>query len=76
MVKLTLTVRRKSKIATLTKARKHHQCAVCQGHIIPGNQYYAITTGGAGLGSIKFPERVHPECFDEYFNPKIELNGE
>ena len=53
--------------AELTTARKHHRCCVCQEYILPKSRYYAIFVGGGGLGSIKFPERVHTACLEQYY---------
>ena len=63
----TLTIRKEGRIAQITRARKHHRCAVCQEFINKGSQYYAITIGGSGLGGLKFPTRVHIDCIDAYF---------
>jgi len=70
MTNLALTVYRQNRIASLTRARKYHRCAVCQELINKGDQYYAITFSYAGLGSIKFPERCHIECMDKFFSKK------
>ena len=51
-----------SMIAKLTRARKNHSCQECQGMIAIGEYYYAITIGGGGLDSLKFPTRVHIGC--------------
>ncbi len=64
---LEKAIRREGRTAQLTKAKKHHRCGVCQEYINKGSQYYAITLNGSGLGSIKFPERIHIECLDAYF---------
>jgi hypothetical protein len=49
-------------VATLTKARKQFDCHRCPLPIVPGEHYYAITIGGGGLQSAKFPERIHVFC--------------
>lgn len=67
MVTLKLVTREEGRIATITKATKHHRCSVCQEYIIKGTQYYTVTIAGSGLGSIKFPEHVHIECLSAYF---------
>lgn len=61
-------VTKEGRIATLTKALKHHWCSVCQEEILPGSQYYSVVAGGSGLGGIKFPTRVHPECLEKHFD--------
>jgi len=67
MVTPALVVREEGRIAVLTRSRKYHRCGICQQYIDKGSQYYAITLGGGGLGSIKFPSRVHIECLDKYW---------
>ena len=47
------------KIVTLRKARKEHSCKVCPEPILKETEYCEITSGGGGLGSLKFP-RPHP----------------
>jgi hypothetical protein len=53
--------------ATMTKARKDHRCKVCPMPIVRGTHYYSVTYNGAGLGSIKFPNRLHIECINKYW---------
>lgn len=65
--RLPVAVRREGRIATLTKARKYHHCAECQGCIPPRSYYYSVVFGGSGLGGIKFPERCHIDCLEKYF---------
>ncbi|MBA7567482.1 hypothetical protein ES708_09194 [subsurface metagenome] len=60
-------IRKEGRIATLTKARKHHRCAECPEWIKPQSHYYSVVAGGSGLGGIKFPSRVHPGCLELYF---------
>ncbi|MAF43082.1 MAG: hypothetical protein CMI54_02780 [Parcubacteria group bacterium] len=67
MAELSLRIREEGRIAELTRARKYHRCSECQELIEKGSQYYAITIGGSGLGSIKFPSRVHRDCLTAYF---------
>lgn len=55
-----------SSIVTLRKARKEHRCQVCPDPIVKGQEYCEITDGGSGLGGLKFPDRCHPECIDDY----------
>lgn len=65
--RLPVSVRREGRIATLTKARKYHHCAECQGCIPPRTYYYSVVVGGGGLCSLKFPDRVHTHCLDKHF---------
>lgn len=67
MQSLALDIRKEGHIATLTRSRKYHRCALCQEYINKGEQYYSITIGGGGLGSLKFPERTHSYCLDAFF---------
>ena len=60
--------RQEGRIAVLTKARKFHRCAISGEIIDTDSFYYAITIGGSGLGSIKFPDRVKPEHLDKYWD--------
>jgi hypothetical protein len=54
------------KIAFLRRARKQHRCKNCPLPIARGQFYYEVTYGGSGLGSIKFPIRVHyGHCLQE-----------
>lgn len=46
--------------ALVRNPRKPHICAECRSLIDAGTPYYAVVYGGAGLGNIKFPKRVHP----------------
>lgn len=57
-------------VYTKRRARKYHRCEVCKGDIDPGMQYYAATIGGGGLGSLKFPDRIHLNCKDAYISMK------
>lgn len=54
------------KIVTLRKARKEHGCKVCPLPIEKGMEYCEITSGGGGLGSLKFPDRTHAGCLEKY----------
>jgi len=65
------TIREGNAIATLTLARKQHRCVQCPKPILAGAYYYAIICGGAGLGSTKFPDRVHSDCLQPYFQTNI-----
>ena len=66
MTTLALDIRSENRIAILTRSRKYHRCAVCQEYIYKREHYYSITVGGSGLGSIKFPQRVHIHCLDAF----------
>lgn len=66
--RLPQVVRREGRIATLTKARKLHRCAVCPEYIPKGDYYYSVVVGGGGLGSLKFPTRVHTYCLEKHFD--------
>ncbi len=52
-------------IATETIARKVHACSRCRRRIEIGEKYFSITIGGAGLSSIKFPDRACSSCVNE-----------
>ena len=53
------------KVAELVTARKNYKCDECGYPIVPHSDYYRVTLAGAGLGSIKFPDRVHVHCIEE-----------
>ena len=55
------------KIIQRRNARKAHSCKCCGITIVPG-PYYEITLAGSGLGSIKYPDRVHSRCLDNYLD--------
>jgi hypothetical protein len=59
-------IRRNGYIATLRQARKRHKCSGCGFLIEPGQEYYKVVAGGGGLGWIKFPDRCHPACLEDY----------
>lgn len=60
------TIIRNGKTATLRVARKEYPCTECHLTIFIGEHYWNITINGAGLGSIKFPERTHVgECLEK-----------
>jgi len=65
-VKYWNEVSRNGYIATLRKARTGKKCTACGFPIEPGQEYYEIVAGGGGLGWIKFPDRCHPECLENY----------
>lgn len=53
------------------KARKEHACQVCQHPIFPGFHYLAVFYG-MGLGSLKFPDRIHTWCLKDYTDKRKE----
>lgn len=55
-------------ILDLRTARKDHSCAECPEVIVPGEEYIEKTLAGAGLGSIKFPTRLHQRCIDKHLS--------
>lgn len=57
-------------IAELVTAGKAHKSDCCGLPIEPGKRYYRVTIGGGGLGSLKFPDRVHERCIREYLRRK------
>ncbi len=68
-------------IFTPRKARKGYLCKACHEDILWQDIYYAVTIGGGGLGSLKFPTRIHLHCKDAFLEmmrkPKrILLEGE
>jgi len=67
MITATNQVRRNGYIATGRKATKGFKCITCGFPIEPGQQYYEVIAGGGGLGWLKFPDRCHPGCLEEYF---------
>jgi hypothetical protein len=70
------TLVEKGYIATLRKARKAHKCHVCDSAINPGSCYYSVVKGGGGLGWLKFPDRVHLDCLEDYLRrPAMESQG-
>lgn len=68
-------IRQDGYIATLTKARKLHWCAVDGMPIHKGTHYYSIVIGGGGLGSLKHPDRVCYECVYKFFKRRKNNNG-
>jgi len=59
------SITRNGKVATLTLARKNYGCGRCHSPIMQGEHYWQVTQAGAGLGSIKFPERICVLCLDQ-----------
>lgn len=52
--------------ASVLKARKDFDCLVCPLKIRAKEHYYSIVYGN-GLGSLKFPDRVHMHCLEKYW---------
>ncbi len=67
IVELEKIVNRDGMTAVLTKARKYFDCHICHEVIEKGTYYYSVTFNGAGLGSLKFPDRVCLSDLDTYF---------
>lgn len=55
-------------IAELRRARKSFTCSQCIEEIEKGTLYYSVTKGGGGLGSLKYPDRIHTDCLNLWFN--------
>ena len=53
-------------VARLTKARKPYKCYSCGDPIEPGEYHYCVYYG-MGLGSLKFPDRVHQGCLGRIY---------
>jgi len=63
-------IRRNGYVATLRWARKGHKCSFCRYSIEPGQHYYEVVAGGGGLGWLKFPDRCHAGCLNQYLERK------
>lgn len=50
------------KTYTPRTAKKEFTCSECKLPIIPGEDYWSITLNGAGVGSLKYPDRIHIAC--------------
>ena len=70
---MQIELRASGYIAKLHKARKGFKCCQCGNPIEPGSEYYSVVRGGGGLGWIKFPDRCHPDCLEQYLK---RWNGE
>jgi len=68
LIPIRITVN--GKIADLITARKTYKCDECGYPVVPHSDYYMVTLAGAGLGSIKFPDRVHVHCIETYLKVK------
>ena len=64
------------RICELTRAKKSFKCSWSGLDIVPGEEYYAVAIAGAGLGSIKFPDRVKVDYIDEYLNRNFKKKEE
>ena len=66
---LNPAIRLDGRIAELVKwPRRPHRCKECGGGIEICESHYTVIWGGAGLGNIKFPARVHVACLPQHFN--------
>ena len=63
-------IRTAGRIVERKRARKIHDCKECGEPILQGEVYLSITIAGAGLGSIKFPDRIHLVCLGEYLRKR------
>jgi len=63
-------IRRNGYIATLRKARTGKKCSSCGFPIEPGQEYYEVVAGGGGLGWLKFPDYLHIDCLNDYFEDR------
>ncbi len=67
-IKVLNQFRLNGKIVDLKRARKEHQCKECKLPIFKGQLYYSITLAGSGLGSLKFPDRLHLNCINKHLD--------
>lgn len=72
---LPLRVVEDGRIAELVRSRQPHRANCCSSSIESNVLYYSVTLAGAGLGSIKRPDRVHITCLKKYFAMKKERNA-
>ncbi|KKN48218.1 hypothetical protein LCGC14_0654800 [marine sediment metagenome] len=68
-------IRLHGRIATLRRAHKSHRCDECNLLIESGQYYYELVWGGAGLGSLKFPDHVHVDCVHTYIHKYRNTGG-
>jgi hypothetical protein len=69
---LARDIRIDGRIAELvTAARKSYPCRYCPQTIILGEPHYIVSWAGAGLGSIKFPSRLHASCLPDYLEQPV-----
>ena len=60
--------RENGKVGIWRRARKEHTCKQCGAPILKGDHYWEVTLAGSGLGSNKFPARVHAgSCLEKEF---------
>ena len=57
-------------IADLRLSRKYYDCVICKKIIGLGEKHYTVVVAGGGLGSLKFPDRVHIDCLETYLQRK------
>lgn len=62
-------------ICDLHQARKEFTCCVSGLTISPGEYYFSCTLAGAGLASLKFPDRVKFDYITTYIISKEGGNG-
>ena len=65
-MELCKEIRKGGYIATLRRARTGKKCSECGRPIEPGQHYYEVVAGGGGLGWLKFPDRCHIGCLNQY----------
>lgn len=67
--KLTLKVLKRlnlnGALAELRRARKGYKCSACGWPIERGEEHYCIYYG-KGLAALKFPDRCHVHCINQY----------
>lgn len=64
---LLRNISNKGRVATLIeKPRLPFICSECSQPLPAGDPHYSVTIGGGGLGSVKFPERVHVDCIYQH----------
>jgi hypothetical protein len=63
----SLRITQCSRTATLRTAHHSFECCISHLPISPGDQYYSITINGAGVSSLKYPDRVLPDFMGEYW---------
>lgn len=62
-------------VYTQRRARVPHDCKMGDGKIEPGEYCYAVTIGGGGLASLKYPDYIHLTCKDTYITMKEKKHG-
>lgn len=64
------TIRRNRYIATPRRARVAHKCVECGWPVVPGETYYSVSVGGAGVAGFLEADAVHPGCLHCYFESR------